>query len=603
MEIDLKTITPIHIGNGKSLFALDYVVNDNTYYRISQPVFYDFLEQQNISVEEYVEWIDEAGDFSKSRNQNRNKSEKNGHKGKEDYNQRLSRKMNEFNLLTFAESQKKEAAFIQFLDQHDQVLKAPFKGSLAKGEVREQIKDGNNIPYIPGSSIKGAIRTALLYYFLENHGDVKRIFYVLNTQLDDIANENRPWKLRRFKKQFADVLEQDAFYCKSKNKWNKTVTNDEKFDLMKLVRVSDVYSEEKTSSLAISKVNLHIVQKERSRNSYNADFKADIQGQTPFLEMIPEGTLLKGNLSFNIDFLMNFSSANTTRSFNSVLEKGVWEDIHTKVKKLFNLDINTLTPSNKEDKQLEVEEHLVGCLRKFALAQIQADKRWLQHYKSKDNGRFSKGLDNGYSHLFQSQPQHLMRVGYATGYNGVTELLFFTKHLELKELFGRIMEKFNIGDRPGQEKIRQNKNKQNRGKVLKYKANVDRFPKSRRLVQLQREYVPLGWMACTNLNPVQDKIEEDYVSETLPEPEPPKPSISYFNKPVNPKHRPLMDATVTHSAANDNKVKIHVRPDYEPELKLDVCRSALAVGNIVQVEVQAGKKGKIIQASFKGKKR
>ena len=45
MKAVLKSITPIHIGNGEELHALDYVINSQTktYYRISQKLFFDFI--------------------------------------------------------------------------------------------------------------------------------------------------------------------------------------------------------------------------------------------------------------------------------------------------------------------------------------------------------------------------------------------------------------------------------------------------------------------------------------------------------------------------------------------------------------------------------
>ena len=33
MRLYLKTITPLHIGNGEELNALDYIINNNNYYK------------------------------------------------------------------------------------------------------------------------------------------------------------------------------------------------------------------------------------------------------------------------------------------------------------------------------------------------------------------------------------------------------------------------------------------------------------------------------------------------------------------------------------------------------------------------------------------
>ena len=47
MKLYLKTITPVHIGNGEELYALDYVMNNNFFYKISQHQFLEFLSKHN----------------------------------------------------------------------------------------------------------------------------------------------------------------------------------------------------------------------------------------------------------------------------------------------------------------------------------------------------------------------------------------------------------------------------------------------------------------------------------------------------------------------------------------------------------------------------
>ncbi|MHA1369533.1 MAG: type III-A CRISPR-associated RAMP protein Csm5 [Promethearchaeota archaeon] len=54
----------------------------------------------------------------------------------------------------------------------------------SKDQIREIIKDSNNIPFIPGSSIKGAIRTALMYHAISKN---QYIFKPISKKLPNIT--------------------------------------------------------------------------------------------------------------------------------------------------------------------------------------------------------------------------------------------------------------------------------------------------------------------------------------------------------------------------------------------------------------------------------
>jgi len=60
MKLYLKTITPVHIGNGEELNALDYILYNNTFYKISQNQFLEFLCVNNVSYIDYANWISDT---------------------------------------------------------------------------------------------------------------------------------------------------------------------------------------------------------------------------------------------------------------------------------------------------------------------------------------------------------------------------------------------------------------------------------------------------------------------------------------------------------------------------------------------------------------
>ena len=50
MKLYLKTITPLHIGNGEELYSLDYVINNNEFFHVSQNLFLQFLKENDLDI-------------------------------------------------------------------------------------------------------------------------------------------------------------------------------------------------------------------------------------------------------------------------------------------------------------------------------------------------------------------------------------------------------------------------------------------------------------------------------------------------------------------------------------------------------------------------
>lgn len=119
MRLDLKTITPVHIGTGEKYGGAEIYKADRGFVRTSVSGIARNLEGK--VYEDFLAGLEEPGfrlDEFLSRHP--------GVKPKERY-----------------------------------ILKSPLNA--ISDEVRECIKTGFDIPYIPGSSLKGAIRTALIW--------------------------------------------------------------------------------------------------------------------------------------------------------------------------------------------------------------------------------------------------------------------------------------------------------------------------------------------------------------------------------------------------------------------------------------------------------
>lgn len=595
MKLTFKTLTPLHVGNGEELNALEYVLHQGMYYRLSQNQFLELIKDDFALVEAYAKWIDESSRAIVEL-QTRKKKER-------DHNQQLSYLRKQFNLLGFMQAQGKEQALLNFLQQNPAVYKAKFKEK-PKQQIRGHIKTGTHDFYVPGSSLKGAIRSALLYQYLETHQPKAFLTDLIQHNVGR-ARQN-PKDSKKIAKAFADALEQRAFYCegeafrKKQGKLEKRVKkDDEKFDLLKLILIADGRLAQQHWKLG--NVNLYLVSKVKDKRTRKFDLKANEQPQAPSVEYIAENQTIESQFDFNIDFLWNLKASGQLKTNEETswveLKAGKetlrqWIGIGEKVQQLFGIDINELTEANKEAYKQQVLTYIFESVQAFSRAQLKADQTWFEHFKQYDNTQnydaYSKKMQQGRQAL-----QHagvMMRVGFGAGFNATTEALYLLSDPSLKDEFKQMMQQFLIGDKPGAQRNRKP------GEV--YEPNPDRFPKSRRMVTEKDKISPLGWLAVypegveiTAQAPIATGEPVKKVSDNT------DVAADYFGGVLNPKKRPEMNAVVTQSG-NPNEVEVWVSPDYKPVFKLDSYRSAIDKGKVVIVAVTVNKKKKVSQVSF-----
>jgi len=120
--MEIKTLTPVHIGSGNKLTRTDFIVRNGKVIVLDAPKLFRALEEKGCDV------------------------------------------MNIVNELSYRSLDDLARDF--GLDAMDfRRYEVKLTGSI--GEISEQIKTGGRA-YIPGSSVKGAIRTAILWYILKN---------------------------------------------------------------------------------------------------------------------------------------------------------------------------------------------------------------------------------------------------------------------------------------------------------------------------------------------------------------------------------------------------------------------------------------------------
>jgi CRISPR type III-A-associated RAMP protein Csm5 len=594
-KIRLRTLTPLHIGTGEELAPLDYVAlkEENQFYRITQDQMSEFLKKMGSSPLEgpraFAQWISEQHAAMRYIRDNR----------------ALSQMADQMNPYAFCEAQGKAREFKQFIkDKSHKVFSAPVTfddftrnrhrndAAIPLGRVREAIKDPKGErPVLPGTSIKGAIRTAVFYHYLTNYADSNRVEKLVRDQLD-----NR----RSRKERFALPLIHDAFYCgiaTESHRGKRLKTDDEKMDLFKLVRCRDaqVIETNGKSPLGFAKVNIYLVEKKQTRDRSKSYFEATQQRQTSYCEIIPEGTVLETELGFDIDFLLQVKSQIKGDGVPTKDGKA-WVGLKEKVQQLFGLNLDELTKDNKEAKRQAVIAHLQQCLNTFNQVQLKAYQDWLQHFENNDKrNNYTDRIKAGSASVLTRAGRSMMHLGYATGFDGMTALQYFLADDRRKALFKEVMGKFNLGNKPG-----------NRGR---YTPNPDRFPKSKRMVEASGAIQPMGWaevfMPGEDIRPLESIELSDAMlaDQAMEEPAPPAAPAEpeFYDKPINPKKSPELDAVVVKSG-RPNRVKVYVKPDYMPELDLNGYSSQLETDTLVRVQTTFNKKKKLVQVAFRGLK-
>ncbi|HIK08918.1 MAG TPA: type III-A CRISPR-associated RAMP protein Csm5 [Oscillatoriaceae cyanobacterium M33_DOE_052] len=160
--------------------------------------------------------------------------------------------------------------------------------------LRPMIRNGMGQLYIPGSSIKGAIRTAIAYYLLKN-ADTYQIPAATRVSAIEATLIEKLGKLNNHKKNFFDDdLFMDSlfsdFTLTYQGRHHKLLTNSENSssntDFLRALKVSDstplIESKAKTKQGKIISVNLPVVGKViiSSRDSdYSAKYRASIYAE------------------------------------------------------------------------------------------------------------------------------------------------------------------------------------------------------------------------------------------------------------------------------------------------------------------------------------
>jgi CRISPR-associated protein Csm5 len=452
--------------------------------------------------------------------------------------------------------------------------------------VREAARSAE-YPYLPGSSLKGALRTALLYNYLSNHADVAQIERIVKKQLADP-------KVRR--ESFAKPLEEAVFFCDYfDGARNKTRSGEAQMDLMRVVSLSDArWVGTNNYQPEVAKINIYLVEKIRHpQRRDEVSFVSGRQRQATYAEVIPAGSELSAELHVDGRYLQHLAH---WLGNNDGLKRGddrYWIGAASRLEKLFGISLEearTLKPEAIEEK---IGMHLLACYDRFSRRQLERQGVWLDHYLRHDSGdanNFAARIQNGFAPVVGAA-QPLLHLGYGAGFTATTVLLYFLEDRRHDNLVKAILEKFQIGKAPNQPPP--------------YTANIARFPKSRRLVESENRIQPLGWIALLKAGEAPPDVNATATavfasgSAATESAKPVEPE--YFKGTLNPKKPPMLDAVVLKSG-RPNRVLVYLEPERRVELDLNGYASPLDEKTVIVVRSVINNKGELVQVSFSKRK-
>ena len=395
MEIKLETLSPVHIGTGNSYGKAEFITEDNELRRIIFSRLYDSLSEEQR--EELLSELEEK----------------------------------EFNLDEVVRKNKIRVS-------EDMILYRALMKSSPSREIREQIKT-NNIPYIPGSSIKGSIRTAFLWKFIcEDYDNLKD---KINSCIYKTLRSNLP--LEKKKKNICNEFISKVFQLNDRK-------YDAKYDLLKFLHVSDFMPNEEDASKIIEIEKIVGYSLKRDNKFENWAMIKTRRGNRKvslinYLEIVKKGIEFNGSISLN-------------PQIKSALENNQEHPLLKDKLEILGLDEGNL----EEEKMLT---HIKNTLREFNNWAI--DKE-IELCRKASNGRnfceVLRGIDTGNS----------IRVGFGVG----TTYQTLIKLIEEKDvnLAQRIVNALRLG------KFSRN---------IKGNKLIPPYPKS---IEFTQQDEPLGWM-------------------------------------------------------------------------------------------------------------
>ncbi|BCB96600.1 type III-A CRISPR-associated RAMP protein Csm5 [Dissulfurispira thermophila] len=291
-RIKLTTKSPIHIGSvDQRITRFEFIHQGQYIYPISEDRLSGFLQKKNL-VSHYVSSVERDG--------------------------------SRFNLADFF---KNKAVTLNASDLENLSNKRKIKVMADASRMQDFkpfIRDGFGLPYIPGTSIKGVIRTALLYNILKrfkqnNDSEFQRVIEARISQ-DIDADYRKKNKKELF--QWANKRWLEGFILERKQRDNQQMkTRCPNTDWLRMLHVSDAYTSNNIETVLIP---ANILKKE---NTWTYKKEDSGQNTTIWIECIPENTVFEFEVAWDKRLLDDFKRYNESINLPDSLS-AVFNDVN-----------------------------------------------------------------------------------------------------------------------------------------------------------------------------------------------------------------------------------------------------------------------------------
>lgn len=209
-RVTLTTKGPLYIGSGQQLKKKDWIMSGKKGYVFDLRKLYLFLEKKNLLSKYEAFAIGEKEEKGKEKKEKKEKA------------QSLKEWLDDVLSAAELEELKREATRYTF-DCNG--LEESYRNDL-----QLFVKDGLGRPYVPGSSLKGAIRSILLSQKLQDKPSGRAEEVIRNSANPD---KLKYWEYKRELKKKSRSLEKEKFYIRNLQ------NNELRQDIMAAVRISD----------------------------------------------------------------------------------------------------------------------------------------------------------------------------------------------------------------------------------------------------------------------------------------------------------------------------------------------------------------------------
>ncbi|PIS38395.1 MAG: type III-A CRISPR-associated RAMP protein Csm5, partial [Nitrospirae bacterium CG08_land_8_20_14_0_20_52_24] len=228
MGYKLKILSPVHVGCGDKYTGLNFILDDKRVYVVEPEAIINLLDdEKNLK---FAQWLDvNSNEIARLDQAHRNKKRENPRS--EDtraLSNELRKKKRDFTLTTLV-NEKKLVTLEQLKSKAVYSISAQ-DGIFKDSEISPFIRQ-TRLTYIPGTELKGAIRTSILYCALQDDESLQNwLQHSIESMLEEAAEKQRGQVVATFRDYISSVKNQKRPDLRKKNKKNKLVERVKKIE-------------------------------------------------------------------------------------------------------------------------------------------------------------------------------------------------------------------------------------------------------------------------------------------------------------------------------------------------------------------------------------